>query len=316
MWSMGAFESRGEGVALGPPAASSSGAAAAPRSRFEPAVPGGEEEEGGEEEDAPRERLVRPGFRRARGRLVVALREPGREEFAEGPRSPRVGPRASTGPINPLGMLAMNRATRVACSSGAKCPFRSGTRCAASLSRCCARVVLVACAMRAARWMDARRRSLCAPWPPWPAPFAASLASLSAAVMTSKSSSSASCSSSYACATLLTRAASAGRTTSSSAATCSAARMNVHRATSSTPPRSSTRAPPRRRPPSGRVGGVGIVVTRIRHRGRRGSQVANERLELVVQRRLERRVENLHRERPVRRAEPVAPRGSARAERV
>ena len=68
--------------------------------------------------------------------------------------------------------------------------------------------------------------------------------------------------------------------------------------------------------PRGRVGGVGIVVTRIRHRGRRGSQVANERLELVVQRRLERRVENLHRERPVRRAEPVAPRGSARAERV
>mmetsp|Transcript_10346 Transcript_10346/g.42815 ORF Transcript_10346/g.42815 Transcript_10346/m.42815 type:complete len:246 (-) Transcript_10346:155-892(-) len=156
-----------------------------------------------------------------------------------GPCSPSVGPRASTGPTHAAGTDAMNLSTSAVCSSGAKAPSMRGTRCAASLARCCASAVLVACAVLAARWI--------APWsrsrpsasvgagPPPSLQAMSSTASSSAWVIPSKRESSASCSSSYAWATLLTLAASAGRTTSSSAATCARymARMNPHRATSS-----------------------------------------------------------------------------------
>ena len=151
-----------------------------------------------------------------------------------GPCSPSVGPLASTGPTTFAGTDAMNLSTSAVCSCAAKASSMSGTRCACSLARCCARAVLVACAVLAARWMAPCSRSVCAGPPP---SFVAmsSTASSSAWVMASKRESSASCSSSYAWATLLTLAASAGRTTSSSAATCAryVARTNPHRATSS-----------------------------------------------------------------------------------
>ena len=145
-----------------------------------------------------------------------------------GPRSPRVGPLSRTGPTHPKGTLAMNRSTRSACSSFVKLSFRRGTRCAASLAKCCCKTVFVACAILAALCTAARslsRAPTCSEEGSPEVAVAQSVsadlfASSSAAVMLSKSSSSASCSSSYACATLLTRAATAGSTTSSSAATC------------------------------------------------------------------------------------------------
>ena len=135
-----------------------------------------------------------------------------------GPRSPRVGPFSRTGPTHPKGTLAMNRSTRSACSSFVKLSFRRGTRCAASLAKCCCKTVFVACAILAALCTAVRslsRAPTCSEEGSPEVAVAQSVsadlfASSSAAVMLSKSSSSASCSSSYACATLLTRAATAG----------------------------------------------------------------------------------------------------------